>query len=336
MIKVKVSCSEEKNQNILIRQTPDSKGIWKNCKFFINENIKNPDWWFVLHGSGIKNKETVKCDPENIVYISLEASERQNKVSKNFLEQFSQIVISDKTIQHKNILYHNGTTWYVGINVQRKGNKHYFENKTDHNYNFFKNLKVSNKLDRISLIISNKNNFPGHRKRLKFVQALMNSSIGKFIDFYGHGFNDIPDKLDTLIKYKYHLVLENNSIDTYWSEKLGDAYLGFTLPIYYGCKNLDEYFDKNSFVQIDINNIKESIQTIHDLLNKNIYKEKLEFIIDSRNKVLDDYNIFNLMYKIISKKKDIYHRQELSILPNEYFVNNFFLRLIKKILLRNA
>ena len=81
MYKVKVSTSELKNQNILIRQTPNSSGVWKNCKFYINQNVDQPDWWFVLHGSGLKKKENIFCDPDNIVYISLEASESENKVS---------------------------------------------------------------------------------------------------------------------------------------------------------------------------------------------------------------------------------------------------------------
>ena len=118
MLKIKVSSSEEKNSDILIRQTPDQSGIWKNCKFYVNKDVDNPDWWFVLHGSGLSKRKKTYCDPSKIVYISLEASETQNKVSQDFLNQFSKIVISDQNIVHRDIKYHNGITWYVGITVK--------------------------------------------------------------------------------------------------------------------------------------------------------------------------------------------------------------------------
>ena len=58
--------------------------------------------------------------------------------------------------------------------------------------------------------------------------------------------------------YKYHLVIENNNLDYVISEKLMDAYLGLSYPIYYGGKMVDRVFPNNSYLKIDINNFEES------------------------------------------------------------------------------
>jgi len=332
MLKIKVSCSESKNSNILIRQTPNSSGIWKNCKFYINKQITNPDWWFVLHGSGLKEKEKVFCDPSKIVYISLEASETQNKISEDFINQFAKIVISDQSINHKNIKYQNGITWYVGISVARTNNKHNFHNNGNINYDYLTNLEVPIKNNKISVIVSNKISFPGHLKRLKFIKSIMNSDISNQIDLYGHGFREVPDKLDAIIKYKYHLVLENNAIKTYWSEKLGDSFLGYCLPIYYGCKNINDYFPEKSIINIDIENVSDSLEIIRKLLKKDIYNQRLKYIKEARNKILNKYNIFNLMYETISLHKNSNEKKFITLIPNEFFFNNFFKRVLKKIL----
>ncbi len=334
MYKVKVSTSELKNQNILIRQTPNSSGVWKNCKFYINQNIDQPDWWFVLHGSGLKKKENIFCDPDNIVYISLEASESENKVSLNFLKQFSKLVISDKKINHKDIIYQNGITWYAGLKVTKNKNKHIFTGSNHLNYNDLTDLKIPKKKNKISVILSDKKAFKGHILRKNFIKKLLETNLINYIDIYGHGYREIPDKLDVILNYKYHLVLENNSIETYWSEKLGDAYLGYALPIYYGCKNIHNYFQDKALVNININKFDESVRVIEKVLADDIYDDRFDYIIKAREKILNQYNIFNIMSDIIYSKKNVKDRKNIILYPNEYFANNILKRLIKKIIIR--
>ena len=44
--------------------TPDSKGIVGNFQFFINQDVKEVDWWIVV--DGLPKKESVICPKENI------------------------------------------------------------------------------------------------------------------------------------------------------------------------------------------------------------------------------------------------------------------------------
>lgn len=46
----------------------------------------------------------------------------------------------------------------------------------------------------------------------------------------------------------FHLVVENVSQRDYFTEKLLDCLLTLTLPIYWGCPNLGEYFDLQGII----------------------------------------------------------------------------------------
>lgn len=62
---VKVSSGDKDLSKLLLRQTPGCNGIWGNCRFYVNEDIDQCDWWVVCHGSGLKKIETTICDPSH-------------------------------------------------------------------------------------------------------------------------------------------------------------------------------------------------------------------------------------------------------------------------------
>ena len=115
---------------------------------------------------------------------------------------------------------------------------------------------------------------------------------GDRIDVYGRGFNGFEDKWDVLAPYKYHIAIENSSEKYYWTEKLSDCYLTGTFPIYYGCRNIGEYFDEKSYARIDINNFENAVKTIDEILGEDLYEQRRNALIESKRMVLDKYNIF--------------------------------------------
>ena len=115
-----IKVSAGMHTNLLLRQSPGMNGIWGDCKFLINTNVEKCDWWFVLHGSGLNNTEESFCDPKHIVYVSMEPTEIMSTVSSKFIDQFSNLVICDRTIRHPNITYMNWITWWVGIVVKKR------------------------------------------------------------------------------------------------------------------------------------------------------------------------------------------------------------------------
>src|SRR6185436_3361227 len=131
----------------------------------------------------------------------------------------------------------------------------------------------STKKDKVlSIVVSNKTFTKGHKKRFDFLQKI-EKELGDTIDIFGFGFKTIEDKWDAIAPYKYHIAIENASYNDYWTEKLSDAFLGQTHPIYYGCPNIYDYFPKNSLSVIDIEKPDEAIEKIKGIIRSNTYEE---------------------------------------------------------------
>ena len=304
MIVVKVSTGASDLSSLFLRQTPRAKGVWGDCRFIINEEIKSCDWWIVCHRSGLVNTESTYCDPNNIVYISMEGSEALagGGTSDRFIKQFSKIISCDRNIEHSDIVHEQVNTWWVGNTVKREEGGHEFTSEYTLDYDSLRSMSMPKKKTRISVIVSNKKNTSGHKKRLEFIKKLTKTPLGEFLDIFGHGYNPIPDKWDAIAPYKYHLCMENNVIKDYWTEKIGDAYLGFSVPIYWGCPNVEEFFPKESLVVIDVDNFEESVNKITKLLKEDEFESYLPKVIQARDKILNEYNIFEIMKNICNSK----------------------------------
>ncbi len=326
---IKVSSSNSTTTELFLRQTAGRLGIWGDCKFIVNLPTSQCDWWFICHQSGVQKHEVAMCDPEHIVFISMEPTE--GSTPHLFYKQFSKLLLCDRSIKHPNIQYVNGITWWAGIHVAFEEGHKYLPVIT-HDYDSLNKMSIPLKKNRISVICSNKNWFPGHKKRLDFLEKIRSHPIGRYIDFYGAGHNHVLDKLDAINAYKYHLVLENSIVPDYWSEKLGDSFLGFSLPIYYGCPNIENYFPNKALIRIDIDNFDETIETLQSIINNDIYENYLPLIIEARSLILDRYNLFQLMANICTEPAS--KLVKCSVRPSWYFAGSLPRRLVRRLLHR--
>lgn len=329
MIKIKVSTSSPELSSLFLRQTPANSGLWKGCQFFVNEPVERCDWWVVCHNSALRQPETTLCDPDHVVFISMEPTE--GSTPKAFFEQFSKLVLSDRGVIHPDIRYENGTTWWVGINVRHE-NGHHFSRTVSQDYDSFVSMQVPEKSKRISVICSRTQQLPGHFKRLEFLDKLKNHPISQHIDFFGGGHNPILDKLDAIAPYKYHLALENSVVPDYWSEKLGDPFLGFSLPIYYGCPNIGKYFSEHSLIKVDIDDFEETVGVLERLIRDDPYESYLPEISKARSLVINQYNIFQLMADVCNMPASRYVRCRAK--PASHFVRSWPRRVARKIIYR--
>jgi len=75
----------------------------------------------------------------------------------------------------------------------------------------------------------------------------------------------------------FHISIENCKRRYYFTDKLLDCFLSKTVPIYWGCSNIDEYFDPNGIITFE--NENELLRILDDL-NENDYvarKESIEY-----------------------------------------------------------
>ena len=128
--------------------------------------------------------------------------------------------------------------------------------------------KVHEKTKLVSMIASNKRMCEGHARRLQFVDKFRDK-----LDFYGRGFNEISCKEDGLRDYMFSVGIENAVYDTYFTEKLTDCFACGTIPIFYGCKGVTEYFNEDGIIFLD-----DDFDL--SMLTKDLYYSKIDAIKD--------------------------------------------------------
>jgi hypothetical protein len=93
----------------------------------------------------------------------------------------------------------------------------------------------------LSLIASAKRALPGHRLRHRVAARLAAEGIGA--DVMGGGYRPFADKHEGLARYRFSVVIENVRQRGYFTEKLIDAILCRTIPIYWGAPDIGDRFD---------------------------------------------------------------------------------------------
>ena len=125
----------------------------------------------------------------------------------------------------------------------------------------------------VSMITSNKKNTPLQKKRVRFAKRNRMK-----IDLYGNGFNYISNKEDGLIDYFFSVAYENDDTDDYFSEKVLDCFATKTIPIYYGSKNIKNYFNEEGIIFFDDYKYKNLSASFYnhniDAVNENYEKVK--------------------------------------------------------------
>ena len=146
--------------------------------------------------------------------------------------------------------------------------------------------KVHEKTKLVSMIASNKRMCEGHARRLQFVDKFRDK-----LDFYGRGFNEISCKEDGLRDYMFSVGIENAVYATYFTENLTDCFACGTIPIFYGCKGVTEYFNEDGIIFLD-----DDFDL--SMLTKDLYYSKMDVIKDNFERsinfpVAEDYLYLN-------------------------------------------
>lgn len=251
-------------------------------------------WDLVVVYEDIDESWPVKHKENGLCFISGEPP-MVKVYSENFLSQFNHVISAHSRINHSNnILVQQSLPWYYGYDFVNDAINYTFEDLVK--------MTVPTKSKKISFITSNRIFLPGHISRVRFCEELA-KRYSDFIDFYGKGFYPINDKAEAINPYYFSICVENSNIDNYWTEKIADAFLGFSIPVYYGCTNINTYFTENSFISINIKNKKTSFSIIEDLIQNTevIYKKMFPRMMESRKRCLYQYNIFYYMLSFIQE-----------------------------------
>lgn len=258
----------------LLRQTPGGDGIWDGIRFTVDP-VEECDYLVVLNNR-MKTDLRVRC-PEGNVWALM-----QEPYVWGFtdwmvegLQAFSRVYTHHvPAADAKYVTSHPALPWHIL-----------------RSFDELVSCPVPPKRGMLSWVVGNCRDLPGHMKRLSFLRFLQRDG-GLPIDLYGRAVRYIEDKWDGLAPYRYSIAVENASCPDYWTEKIADCFLSWTVPFYHGCTNLDRYFPPDSFLRIDIGRPAEAVETIRRFANEEDWQRRLPALEEARRRVLYEYQLF--------------------------------------------
>jgi hypothetical protein len=112
-------------------------------------------------------------------------------------------------------------------------------------------------------------------------------------------------KCDAFGKSQFGVCIENTSHRGYFTEKIIEMFLLKTIPVYWGCSNIGDFFNKEGIITFD--NVDDVIHKINNL-DKDYYASKKDVIEENYIKALQyvDYE-----QNIVNKIKEIFNLNQL-------------------------
>jgi len=125
----------------------------------------------------------------------------------------------------------------------------------------------------VSMIASGKKNVSDHFKRHEII-----AQHSDVIDVMGRGYKVIEPISLGLKDYMFHIAMENQTEDYYFSEKIINPIMTGTIPIYYGPNHIKDIFDTRGLILF--NNI-DQIPDILNSLDENLYQKMLPYALEN-------------------------------------------------------
>ena len=160
----------------------------------------------------------------------------------------------------------------------------------DNHANLYKKSKL------ISLIASDKRWCSGH----KFRHQIAANNYDK-VDLWGRAFKKMPEgaKVLALAEYSFSITVENSKGKNYFTEKLIDCFRTGTVPIYWGCPNVGDFFDEGGIISFnELSELEEILKNLNfEEYHKRFESVKRNFNLAKQWTSMDDTFAKKLMEK---------------------------------------
>ena len=215
-----------------LRQFPASFPQWGNCLFDFDVDCRDYDWLVVYQdlprGDTFFTEEKLACPREKTLLVTGEPS-TITVFGTDYLRQFGCILTFQEpwAMKHPNVIFHHpGLIWHYGLP---------FDKGEFVTWDTLAATPPMEKSKVISTVCSERTgNVTLHSTRVDFTWRLKDDLPE--LDIFGHGVNPMNDKAEALDPYRFHIAVENHVYDHHLTEKLPDAFLGYTLPFYHGLR----------------------------------------------------------------------------------------------------
>ena len=166
----------------------------------------------------------------------------------------------------------------------------------------------------VSMIASDKTWTRGHRLRHTVAKSLAEPFA---IDLWGTGYRPFgksntglsaaairEGKEEPLKDYFFSVTVMNSKCNNYFTETLVDVFRYGTIPIFWGCENIGEYFNEKGILQF---NTGQELVEILQNLSEGLYNEKAEYVKENYELAkqyvsMDDTFAKNLIKEVLNEK----------------------------------
>jgi len=293
MIRIKPLCSWTDPATLfarLCRQSQDGAGRWNDL--WMSPDHREPDCWLVVnaprrHGAWRNQRHR----PERTILWSVEHSQATWRRTYNYSR------------------WEHDPRYRVVLNHRRRLN--WVEFHIGHDYEHLK-ATTPDKGRTLSAIASGMYTLPGHTRRIDFLRNLDGrdlSFLATPFDHFGfdnrHGLTHYRGPLQAYQKesgldpYRYSIAVEAIDEPNYVTEKFFDCILCETLPFYWGCSNLEQWFDPECFVRLDLENPDAAYLTLRQTIEADEWTRRLPAIRRAKQRILDEYNLFPVLETVV-------------------------------------
>lgn len=296
----------------LWKQTPNHFGVWQNIQMLANArqpdflllyqyNFNQPQqtnpWWKKLLARERNYTSEIdillsKIPQEKIIFLLREPPlaevVERHKISYQIAGQYCGYVSGPDKFAP--IADYMPAIWYVGRSFQELNEG-----------------KIPDKQKLCSWITSGISRTENHRQRLAFLKLLQDHNLE--LDLYGRRLPDwanslgaLENKWNAIAPYYYNLAIENYADnDLYVSEKLWDALLSWSLPIYYGGSAADKLLPAGSFLRLPSLDEKGLAYIQEVTRTPDFWYEAKEKIAEARQIILHELNLLQWLSNFVSK-----------------------------------
>jgi hypothetical protein len=306
-IRVKVTSRSKKGGCAWASQCPGNVPQWGRCLFLCDPLEENYDWLVAFDNVSHalpRHTETLACPREHTILVTTEPS-NITRYGKHYAGQFEYLITNqdEQVLPHKNAWRTQpGSRWYYGKSYDEiiqepppaknrllsviatdKQQKH-----TIHKARFDFTRWLASQIPEADLLFS-----------VKHKEAIFQRLFDGKARYVEH-------KYDMIDPYKYHLAIGNQIGPHILTERVTDSFLGYAVPITFGCTNLADYFPADSFIDIDIFKPDEAIEKIKThIYDPNDYSRRLEALKEARRLVIEEYNLPVMLSRIIESAKPV-------------------------------
>jgi len=280
----------------LRRQTPGGTGCWGDLEITFDP-VRECDLLLVLNSP---NRDIrVRCPVGNRWLFSQESPVDMYRWHRDSFRHFDRVFtfwddVSDAVVVHEQ----TALPWHVGRTYDELHAQTLDEAR-------------GYKRDAVSWVTSSATHKPGHKLRMAFKDHLVSQRFP--FDLFGRGFEPIADKFDGLYPYKYSFAIENHGCNDYWTEKIADCFLSWTMPIYWGAPNILDYFPAEAMILVDPADPEAALATVRAALAADRWQQHAAALGEARRRVLERYQLFPHLQQLVDRYAAASDQQRCSV-----------------------